>query len=75
MNSLIGFSGFVGSTLLKQSSFDDLYRSTNISEIEGKSFDVVVCAGAPAKKWIANREPEADCQTIEALIDHLKTIW
>ncbi|WP_330508391.1 pyridine nucleotide transhydrogenase [Pseudomonas putida] len=74
MNSLIGFSGFVGSTLLKQSSFDDLYRSTNISEIEGKSFDVVVCAGAPAKKWIANREPEADCQTIEALIDHLKTI-
>lgn len=74
MNSLIGFSGFVGGTLLKQSSFEDLYRSTNIAKIEGKSFDVVVCAGAPAQKWIANREPEADCQTIEALIGHLKTI-
>lgn len=74
MNSLIGFSGFVGSTLLKQTSFEDLYRSSNIAEIEGKSFDLVVCAGAPAQKWIANREPEADRQKIEALIGHLKTI-
>ena len=36
-NALIGFSGFVGSTLLKQSSFESLYRSTNISEIAGQS--------------------------------------
>ena len=43
MNSLIGFSGFVGGTLLKQACFEDLYRSTNIGEIEGKSFDLVVC--------------------------------
>lgn len=69
---LIGFSGYVGSTLLKQSYFDYLYRSTNIGEIEGKSFDTVVCAGAPAQKWIANREPEADKQKIEALIAHLR---
>ena len=74
MNSLIGFSGFVGGTLLKQASFEDLYRSTNIGEIEGKSFELVVCAGAPAQKWIANREPEADREKIEALIAHLKTI-
>lgn len=74
MNSLIGFSGFVGGTLLKQASFEGLYRSTNIAEIAGQSFDLVVCAGAPAQKWIANREPEADRQTIEALIGHLKTI-
>ena len=73
-NALIGFSGFVGSTLLNQAPFDALYRSTNISEIEGNTFDVVVCAGAPAQKWIANREPEADLQKIEGLIAHLKTI-
>lgn len=73
-NALIGFSGFVGSTLLKQAPFESLYRSTNIGEIDGKSFDTVVCAGAPAQKWIANREPEADRKKIEALIAHLKTI-
>lgn len=73
-NALIGFSGFVGSTILKQTSFGALYRSINIGEIEGKSFDMVVCAGAPAQKWIANREPEADRQKIEALIAHLKTV-
>jgi hypothetical protein len=34
----------------------------------------VVCAGAPAQKWIANREPEADRLKIEGLIAHLKTV-
>lgn len=73
-NALIGFSGFVGGTLLKQAPFESLYRSTNIRDIEGQSFDTVVCAGAPAQKWIANREPEADRDKIDGLIAHLKTI-
>jgi hypothetical protein len=73
-NALIGFSGFVGSTLLKQAHFESLYRSTNICDLEDQSFDTVVCAGAPAQKWIANREPEADRQKIDGLIAHLKTI-
>ncbi|MBI2286026.1 MAG: NAD(P)-dependent oxidoreductase [Nitrosomonadales bacterium] len=73
-NALIGFSGFVGSTLLKQATFESLYRSTNIGEIAGQQFDTVVCAGAPAQKWIANREPEADRQKIEGLIAHLKAM-
>jgi len=74
MDSLVGFTGFVGATLLKQHGFNNLYRSTNISDIEGKSFDSVICAAAPAQKWIANREPEADRQNIERLIGHLKTV-
>ncbi|MBC7489315.1 MAG: pyridine nucleotide transhydrogenase [Glaciimonas sp.] len=73
-NALIGFSGFVGSTLLKQAHFESLYRSTNIGEIVGKTFETMVCAGAPAQKWIANREPEVDRQKIDGLINHLKTI-
>ena len=72
-NALIGYSGFIGSTLLKQALFESLYRSTNINEIENKSFNMLVCAGAPAQKWIANREPEADREKIEGLIAHLKT--
>jgi hypothetical protein len=73
-NALIGFSGFVGSTLLKEAKFTSLYRSTNINEIDGQSFDTVVCAGASAQKWIANQEPNIDRQKIMNLIAHLKTI-
>jgi hypothetical protein len=73
-NALIGFSGYVGSTLIKQKRFESLYRSTNIGDIDGASFDTVVCAGAPAQKWIANRDPEADRQKIDGLIAHLRTV-
>lgn len=73
-NGLIGFTGFVGSTLARQAPFEALYRSTNIGEIEGRTFDTLVCAGAPAQKWIANREPEADRENIQGLIDHLRTV-
>lgn len=73
-NALIGFSGFVGSTLLKQAHFSELYRSTNIHGIENCEFDVVVCAGAPAQKWIANRDPADDRKKIDSLIDCLRTI-
>lgn len=73
-NALIGYSGFVGGTLLKQTNFDDLYRSTNIADIRDKSFDTVVCAGAPAVKWLANKNPEQDKESIEGLISHISTI-
>ena len=68
-NALIGFSGFVGNTLLKQASFQNLYRSTNISDIQNKSFDTVVCAGAPAVKWMANKEPEQEEEKKPDLVD------
>ncbi|MFN9001915.1 MAG: pyridine nucleotide transhydrogenase [Holosporales bacterium] len=73
-NALIGFSGFVGTTLLKQAHFTATFRSTNIQDIENREFDVVVCAGAPAQKWIANRDPEDDLKKINSLINHLRTI-
>lgn len=72
--ALIGYSGFVGSTLLKQLDFNELYRSTNIEDIRDKSFDMVVCAGAPAIKWLANENPEQDKQSIEKLVLSLSTI-
>ncbi|MDP1871620.1 MAG: hypothetical protein Q8K61_08315 [Gallionella sp.] len=73
-DALIGYTGFVGSTLLKQHTFEWQFRSVNINEIDGHHFDVVFCAAAPAQKWIANLEPDADRQKIEGLIAHLKTI-
>lgn len=73
-SALIGYTGFVGSTLLRQTSFDRLYRSTNIDEIDHQHFNLVVCAGAPAQKWLANKDPESDSQKINGLIEHLKTV-
>ena len=59
-NALIGSTGFVGGNLLRQAPFDALYHSANIDAIRGRSFDLVVCAGARAEKWKANQDPAAD---------------
>lgn len=71
-NALIGYSGFVGSVLSRQTEFKGRYRSTNISSIGDTAWDTVVCAAAPAAKWIANRDPGADLANIEGLIGNLR---
>jgi hypothetical protein len=71
MNGLIGYTGFVGSNILDQHSFDALYRSTNIEEVKGKDFDLLVCSGAPAAKWIANQQPETDLANLKGLMSAL----
>lgn len=73
-DALIGFSGFVGSTLLGQRPFQSRFNSQNISDINGRSFDTVVCCAAPAQKWIANRDPAADRANIDQLMTHLETV-
>lgn len=72
--ALIGYTGFVGTTLLKQTKFEHQFRSSNIQDIRHQTFDTVVCAGAPAQKWIANAKPEEDSKNIDELISHLKEV-
>lgn len=72
--ALIGSTGFVGGTLARQLTFDAAYHSTDIGGIEGRSFDLVVCAGAPAAKWKANQQPEADLANLEVLMRHLGSV-
>ena len=62
--ALIGYTGFVGGNLMRQQHFDAWYNSTNIHTIDGKNYSLVVCAGVPAAKWIANREPVQDLSLI-----------
>lgn len=73
MKALIGHTGFVGQSLKRQTTFDACYASGDIGTIAGQTFDLLVCSAAPAKKWIADREPEADLANIEMLAGHLKT--
>lgn len=74
IKALIGHTGFVGSNLDSQTNFDFKFNSKNISEIDGKSFDLVVCSAARAEKWRINQEPEKDLNEIKSLIERLKTI-
>lgn len=74
ITALIGYTGFVGQTLLRATSFDDLYRSTNIGEIRGRSYELIVGAGAPAKKWLANKDPVGDALAIDGLIANLEQV-
>lgn len=69
--ALIGHTGFVGGNLARQTTFDAFFHSRDIESIANQSFDLVVCAGAPAAKWIANREPEADKASLSRLFESL----
>lgn len=70
-SALIGHTGFVGSTLMRQRTFAAHFNSSTIAQIRGQRFDTVICAGAPAQKWIANKDPQADRNNLEALMGHL----
>ena len=73
-SALIGSTGFVGQTLLRERSFDALYHSTDIHEIDGKNFDLLICAGVKAVKWYANQHAQEDLDGIDTVIKHLKTV-
>lgn len=68
-SALIGFTGFVGSNLLDAHGFDDLYNSSNISDIAGKEYDLVVSAGNRADSFRINNDGPADLAEIDQLID------
>jgi NAD dependent epimerase/dehydratase family. len=72
--ALIGHTGFVGSTLMRQQSYSHYFNSSNIEDIMGNTYDLVVCAGAPAVKWKANQNPEEDLQSIQRLMSCLKEV-
>lgn len=72
--ALIGHTGFVGSNLREQHRFTDFYNSENVEDIRGREFDLVVSAGAPGVKWLANKEPERDRAAIERLMTNLKDV-
>ena len=74
LHGLIGHTGFVGMSLKKQHYFDACFRSTDIQDIGNHSYNLLVCAGAPAKKWLANQQPDQDRATISKLINALSSV-
>ncbi len=74
MRGLIGYTGFVGGNILQQARFDMFYNSSNIEDIRGKSFDLLVSAGTPALVWLANKEPKKDLEAINKLTSSLQYV-
>jgi nucleoside-diphosphate-sugar epimerase len=72
--ALIGYTGFVGSNLLRQRRFDACFNSENIDQIGGRAFDLVVVCGVRAEKWKANADPERDLDGIERLVQCLDRV-
>jgi nucleoside-diphosphate-sugar epimerase len=70
-SALVGHTGFVGGNLARQFAFTNTYHSRNIEQIRGKQYRLLVVSGAPAAKWIANREPEQDLANLRRLMDNL----
>lgn len=74
MDALIGHSGFVGQTLLRQRDFAARFNTSNIAQSAGQSFDLTVCAAAPGSMFEANRFPERDALAIDELCARLDRI-
>jgi len=65
MKILVGSTGFVGRNILEHGDFDAAYHRTDIQEAYGKKPDLLVYAGLPAAKFLANKNPEVDHRSIE----------
>ncbi|TWH59731.1 NAD-dependent epimerase/dehydratase family protein [Desulfitobacterium sp. LBE] len=74
MKSLVGYTGFVGSNIAAKGYFNRLYNTTNISEAFGTSPDLLIYAGISAEKYLANKEPEKDYNTIKEAFENIRRI-
>lgn len=72
--ALVGGTGFVGSSLSRTIPFAASFNSVTIDSIAGRAFETVVCAGAPAVKWAANKDPIGDLENLKRLMSALKKV-
>ncbi|MEG1506892.1 MAG: NAD(P)-dependent oxidoreductase [Bacilli bacterium] len=73
-SALVGFTGFVGSNLTMSKHFDGLYNTKNIEQSYGTNPDLLIYAGIRAEKFIANKYPEKDLESIKEAINNIKKI-
>lgn len=74
MNILVGSTGFVGSNLLAKGDFAAVYHRTDVQDAYGKKPDLLVYAGLPAAKFLANQNPAADMACIKEAAENIRRI-
>ena len=72
--ALIGYTGFVGSNIAAVHDFTDCYNTTNISDIRGRSYDLVVSAATRADSHRINQNGHADLAEIDDYIGVLSRV-
>jgi sugar phosphate isomerase/epimerase len=77
-NAIFGWTGLIGQTLFRQLATNKipwkLYHSANMEMAKNKTFDDIYIACMPAAKWLANKDPVADLQTLESILAVLRTV-
>jgi hypothetical protein len=73
-SALVGGTGFVGGSLLRQRHFDLSFSSRDIGALGRHRYSLLVCAGAPAQKWLANRDPDGDLRGLASLFAALERV-
>lgn len=71
---LVGYTGFVGSNLATNAEFTWKINTKNKEEASGKKPDLLIYAGLRAEKFLANKDPEGDLQTIKDAMAQMKKI-
>lgn len=74
MQSLVGYTGFVGHNIAIKHLFDGLYNSKNIGIAYNTNPNLLVYSGIRAEKFLANQNAKADMDTIENAIENIKKI-
>jgi hypothetical protein len=73
-DALIGKTGFVGGNLARQHAFSASFSRSDIHSSVGHSYSTVVCAAAPGSMFAANRDPDGDAASVDAVISALSRI-
>ncbi len=71
---LVGSTGFVGSNIYHYGKIDQAYHSVNIADAYGTNPDLLIYAGLRAEKYLANKDPEKDYQTILEAQENIQKI-
>ncbi len=74
MNVLVGSTGFVGSNLMAAGGIDRGFHSTDIRQAYGLKPDLLIYAGLPAEKYLANAGPEKDLDRIRQAEENILRI-
>ncbi len=74
MESLVGYTGFVGSNLAASHPFGALYNSKNIEDAYGTRPDLLVYAGVRAEMFLANHDPAADLADLKQAAENIGRI-
>lgn len=72
--ALVGCTGFVGGNIAARHPFDGLYHSTDVEQAFGTKPELLVYAGLPAAKYLANTDPAADLAAVEQAMRQIRRI-